>query len=735
VPEISLHAEGGLMRLAAENSGGTIRLLRRLAVLTLLIPVLFFTAAAWKDRSAILQTAESDGIKIIALLQEQAENLFVGHQIILDMIVDRVSGLDWETVQSRPDMLHDLEVMDRRLDGASEIVLVDSSRVVRATTVHSDTVRSNSGEALPGADPRCFLALRANEIKSCISQPYPVAGHHWFSLSRRLEKDGMFNGTVQVAVSADYIVGLWAAATPSASDIVTMFESDGTVLAQSGPQSLSGPSLPGLGKFLIEKIGHSQKGTITAPTFDGDADRITVFAKVDDEPVYIGISLHKGAILGTWYTNLVVYGLVAVSATAGIVLAFGVALRRAHSERHAVRLWQAEIEERLQAQEQLRQSQKMEGLGKLTGGIAHDFNNLLTVIVGNVGLAKRLIPGGAASDFLASALKAGESAVQLTARLLAFARKQVLEPGAVDLSRLVEGMSDLLLRTLGPDVSLRVCVEPGLWPALVDPNQIELIVLNLAINARDAMPNGGTLIISASNNEANLDAPPGLATGQYVVLTVSDTGTGMDPATLARATEPFFSTKEVGKGTGLGLSMMQAVVTQSGGATRLRSQTGCGTQIEMWLPRARTLPREVVFPPVEDHWQDHGAILVCDDEPAVLLFVARALETKGYQVLSATTGRAAVAMLEQNASIRLLVVDFAMREMNGVAVIKELRERRPELPVLMMTGSADPEAIRDDLPDVAMLLKPFDHTVLTRKVVEMLQAAESKVADRLVTQG
>jgi signal transduction histidine kinase len=715
----------GSLHLFQKDSSDTVRVLRRLTLLVLLIPVLFFAAAAWKDRSGILKNAESDGVKIVALLHEQAENLFTGHQIILDMIVGRVSGLDWDTIEARTDLLRELEVMDMRLDGASEILLVDASGKVRATTIHT-----KPNELLPAADRRCFLVLSRNEADRCISQPYadPLPGHYLFSLSQRLTKDGVFSGIAQVAISADYIVDLWASVTPNSSDIVTMFKSDGTVLAQSGLQSPVGPSRPDLGKFLMEKIGENDKGVIKGPLFDGGVDRITVYEKVRDEPVYIGLSLDRHAILEAWYNNLAVYGLVAASAAAGIVLAFGVALRRAQSERRAVGLWRAEIEERMKAEDQLRQSQKMEGLGKLTGGIAHDFNNLLTVIVGSLGLMKRLVPEGKAQQYLQTALKAGDSAVQLTTRLLAFARKQVLEPRAVDLPRLVEGMENLLLRTLGPDVKLLVSGDTGVWPALVDPNQIELIILNLSINARDAMPKGGTLTISASNGESGPGAPHDLAPGQYVVLTVSDTGTGMDAAVLARATEPFFSTKDVGKGTGLGLSMMQGVVTQSGGATRLLSQPGRGTQIEMWLPRARTLPDELVIQAVQDQWQDCGAILVCDDDLAVLQFVCHALEIKGYQVFSATSGRAAVGILEKNKSIRLLVVDFTMPEMNGGAVINELRKSRPDLPVLLMTGSADPEAIRDDLPNVAMLLKPFDHEVLTQRVAVILEAAGRGVA-------
>jgi signal transduction histidine kinase len=711
-----------------QNSGDTIRLLRRLTFLVLLIPLLFFAAAAWKDRSAILKAAESDGTKIVALLREQAGNLFEGHQLILDMIVNRVIGLDWETVQAHHDLLHELEIMDRRLDGASEILLADAAGKIRATSIHSEPY-----ELLPAVDRRCFMVLSRNDTGSCISQPYsdPSAGHYLFSLSQRLVRNGVFDGVAQVAISADYIVDLWTSATPSPSDIVTMFNTDGIVLAQSGPQSPAGPSRPDLGKLLIGAISQSDSGIIRASLLDDGVNRITVYAKVANQPVYIALSLDKGAILKTWYSNLTVYGLVAASATLGIMIAFGVALRRAESERHAVGSWQAEVEERLKTQDQLRQSQKMEGLGKLTGGIAHDFNNLLTVILGNLGMLKGVVPAGKPRQHLQNAIDASQRAVQLTARLLAFARKQILEPKPVDLPQLIDGMEHLLLRTLGTDIRLRVSSAPGLWPAMIDPNQIELIILNLAINARDAMPQGGTLAIATSNGEFGPGAPPDLTPGQYVVLIVSDTGAGMDAATLARATEPFFSTKEVGKGTGLGLSMMQGVVIQSGGATRLRSQPGCGTQIEMWLPRARTLPKELMVHAVPDQSPGYaGTVLVCDDDPAVLQFVSEALETECCQVISVNNGRAAISMMEINRSIDLVVVDYTMPEMNGVAVIKAVRETHPAIPMLLMTGNADPETIQNEIPDVPMILKPFDRDVLTQRVGELLRAARKASLSR-----
>src|SRR3978361_1418444 len=248
------------MRLMGDT--GTVCVLQRLTVIGLLLPFLLFAGAAWNDRDTLLQGTEKDSIKIVALFREQVGNLFSGHELLLDLTVARVRSLDWGTIRSSKDLLDEIEVVDRLLDGVSEILLVDADGRMGATTI---PVRAN--EPPPAADPQCFMALSRNESQSCISQPHtnPESGHFLFSLSQRLEKDGLFNGTVQVAVSADYLVGLWAAATSNESDIVTMFSADGTVLAQTLPKSQALAGLPDVGKTLISQIDGRETGTINAP--------------------------------------------------------------------------------------------------------------------------------------------------------------------------------------------------------------------------------------------------------------------------------------------------------------------------------------------------------------------------------------------------------------------------------------------------------------------------------------
>jgi CheY-like chemotaxis protein len=405
-------------------------------------------------------------------------------------------------------------------------------------------------------------------------------------------------------------------------------------------------------------------------------------------------------------------------------MAAGQALRRAKRERRAVALWQSEVRQRETAQAQLIQSQKMESIGQLTGGVAHDFNNLLTSVIGNIDMAQVAVRDERVRRLLLAAQHAAESAATLTQRLLAFARKQLLQPLPVDLRQLVAEMQDMLGRTLGAAVQLAVAADDRLWPALVDRHQIELAILNLAINARDAMPRGGTLTITLANETVTPGSPDDLRVGDYVVLRVADTGIGMDEATLARAVEPFFTTKDVGKGTGLGLSMVHGIAVQSGGAMRIRSRLGRGTTVEIWLPRSLESADEAGRAAIRPLERGDATILVCDDNQSVREFASEALEDSGYHVIAAENGQSALAVIENEATpLDLLLVDFAMPGINGVDVAQRTRQRRPNLPILLITGNAEQAAVRSEAEGVPLLTKPFKQAQLVSRVADLLKSA------------
>ena len=358
------------------------------------------------------------------------------------------------------------------------------------------------------------------------------------------------------------------------------------------------------------------------------------------------------------------------------------------------------------AQEALRQSQKMEAMGSLTGGVAHDFNNLLTPIVGSLDMLQRKGLGSEREQrLIAAAAQAAERAKVLVQRLLAFARRQPLQPVAVDVGKLVSGMADLVASTTGPQIKVVVDIATDLPSATADPNQIEMALLNLAVNARDAMPDGGTLRISASEGQAEAGEPAGLRSGRYIRISVADTGIGMDEATLVRAVEPFFSTKGVGKGTGLGLSMVHGLAAQLGGALTISSQRGLGTNIELWLPQTDDEPEQTVFvPEIAPPQKASETALLVDDEDVVRLSTADMLLDLGYRVVEAASAEVALRLIDEGLSVDLLVTDHLMPGMTGTDLARIVRARLPQAPVLIISGYAEVDGVAADLP---RLTTPF----------------------------
>lgn len=391
---------------------------------------------------------------------------------------------------------------------------------------------------------------------------------------------------------------------------------------------------------------------------------------------------------------------------------------------------EAEVREREQAQAFLQQAQKMEVIGQLTGGVAHDFNNLLTAIIGNLELARRRsLADATITRLLTNAMRAADRGAALTQRMLAFGRRQYLSLQPIATAELLTGMQDLLAPTIDVKIKVRLDLAADLWWIMGDRNQVELVVLNLAINARDAMPGGGSLVIAARNYTLLPSRTPhlaGLAPGEYVELTLSDTGSGMDEATLARVMEPFFTTKPVGKGSGLGLSMAQGVAAQSGGGLTIDSAPGVGTTVHVWLPRAASKPAVLADSPIGD---DHGnvgnaragaVILVVEDDPEVGDFAEQCLVDEGFVVIRAENGQLALAVIEQASRIDLMVADLAMPGMNGLQLAARTRELLPRLPILLATGYADADTFDGGQAKLPILEKPFKAHQLIAAVTGLL---------------
>ncbi len=377
-----------------------------------------------------------------------------------------------------------------------------------------------------------------------------------------------------------------------------------------------------------------------------------------------------------------------------------------------------EARQREQAQTALLQAQKIETMGQLVGGVAHDFNNLLMAVIGNLDvLARRIGDDPRQIRLINGAIEGAKRGATLTQRLLAFARKQELEARSTDVLALVEDMRDLVQRSVGPLIEVRVVSEGPLPAIIVDPNQLEMALLNLAVNARDAMPDGGTLTIGLSRHQITKEEA-GLGAGTYVCLMVQDTGFGMDEETLTKAIEPFFSTKGIGKGTGLGLSMVHGLADQSGGVFRLESTVGVGTRAHLWLPASKG-PASVAFadePP--ERLSAPATILLVDDDPLIAASTQALLEDLGHRVFEAHSAKEALELFEGGLEPDLVITDHAMPGMTGTDLAVVLRARDPALPILLATGYAE---LKGAPPiDLPRLSKPYNQARLSTEIARLL---------------
>lgn len=391
---------------------------------------------------------------------------------------------------------------------------------------------------------------------------------------------------------------------------------------------------------------------------------------------------------------------------------------------------QQEIALREASEERARHLQKMEAVGQLTGGIAHDFNNLLTVILGSLELMqRRLARGDLNIQHLAATASGGaQRAATLTAQLLAFARRQPLDPKPINPNKLISGIGSLIRSTAGEAIEIETVLAAGLWRTNIDANQLENAIINLAANARDAMPEGGKLTIETANaclDEAYAASEPGMLPGQYVAICVTDTGRGMSPENARRAFDPFFTTKEHGRGTGLGLSQVFGFVNQSGGHVKIYSELGQGSSVKIYLPRhfGAEAQKAAAQETAEEDLRGTGTILVAEDEEAVRSFSRQALEELEYRVLEASDGPEALKILEEHSEIALLLTDIVMPGMTGNRLAEKARAMRPGLRVLYMTGYSRNAVIHNGTldPRVSLITKPFTVEQLARKLKSVLE--------------
>jgi len=702
------------------------RPIRILLTASVIIPILLFIATAWISYNQHQAEALDRIQRNLGIIHEHAAKVFETFELT-ERYLEQFFG------NATDDDLRANEA----IYSANLRLMVDALPQLRDLwIVDRDGVPILSGTVFPMpklnvSDRDYFTAHRDRRVQdyyvSEILQSR-VEDARFFSISRARTAKGQFNGVIVLSASPEYFTSFYKTLPPPA--ISLLLREDGAVLSRFPERPELPDRLPDTAPFLETIKSSPNMGIVDAASSLDGQDRLFVYRRLDPLPLYVATGISRDVIVQAWLRNMAGYLVFGIPAML-VMIGLGVIVL------NRTRRLEMEILRRETTEQALRQAQKMEAVGRLSGGVAHDFNNMLTVILGNIDMALNRL--GPDSERVQRALEASRQASQraatLVQRLLAFSRQHPQEVRAVEVNRLVQNMSELLRRTLGETVVIETVLAGGLWRVEVDPNQLENALINLAVNARDAMPEGGKLTIETSN--AYLDESYTVAVGddlphgQYVMVAVSDTGTGMTREVMEKAFEPFFTTKSAGMGTGLGLSMVYGFAKQSSGHVKIYSEPGEGTTIKLYFPRPaehREVPSwsgEEQAPTMPDGASSNSreTILLVEDDADVNRFSCEVLREQGYRVISAGDGPTALEKLEAEPTIQLLFTDVVLpARMNGRQLADEVLRRRPDIKVLFATGYTRNAIIHQGRldADVELLTKPFTADALCRKVRQIL---------------
>ena len=640
-------------------------------------------------------------------------------------------------------------MLGRRIEGIRQVLDVSVYDVAGGIVASSRP----AGQRRPlSAAGRTLLAFHTtNPTRDLqISEPLRDGGGPWTTLlSRRIDNaDGGFRGIAVAQLNLAYFEDFYKAVELSENGAIVLHRRDGLVLARyPHSEKIIGTTFAELPPFKQILINGVMAGTVLMDSPVDGSRRVLAIRALKLFPLAVNVSVDERSILAPFRQQaeiLIAAAVVGCLLIGALLLLLARASRRVETlvgefraakdaalSANAALLVQMQQRERAEAA--MRQAQRIEAVGQLTGGVAHDFNNLLTVVLGNLDLlqhTERLDP--AAAERLERMRHAAERGAILVDQLLAFARRQPLAPRAVELNGVIDGMSGLLQSAIGNNIRIETRRGQDLWPAMIDPTQIELVILNLAINGRDAMPKGGTLTIETANiampapPDDGSAAPGAPAAGDYIMVRVGDTGTGMTAETLAKAFEPFFTTKGPGHGSGLGLSQVFGLARQSGGGVQIDSTLGQGTSVRVYIPRAAALAVPTPDPAQGEFTGGSNAtILLVDDDEAVRSTTCMILETMGYTIVAADSGPGAIAVLDSDLAIDLLLTDVAMPGMNGPQLARLARTMRPALPIVFFSGYADPDAVAGDIIRQRIVRKPFRAAELSAQIEIALAEARA----------
>lgn len=700
-----------------------LRLLKTMLVASIVIPVAIFSYAGWINYQNALTRADEELAGSLNILSQHASGIFQSVDLTFAAVDAIVGDLTDEQIKASDQALHQqLGKLEKSVKAIDAILVADRNG---HTIVSSAVFPIPTGPDV--ADRDYFQAQVERDAGTYVSATSRsrVRQEDFFGVSRRRSvRDGQFNGIIMISITPKVFAEFYRQLAGDTAASFTLSKSDGAILARYPMPAGDVTHFRPDSGFMLSVVDHPEGGFVTTSYSVDDLQRRFAYLKIGYADLYLSDGLPIDSILYGWMRTMASHLVFGIPATLVLFTLVLLAMR-------GTRALYAEAERRDMAEQALRQSQKMEAVGQLTGGVAHDFNNLLTIIIGNLGIAKRGVVEARAERALNNALVGAERAAQLTQRLLAFSRRQPLNPRVLDINKLIVAISDLLTRTLGENIELETISGAGLWNVEVDASEMESTLLNLALNARDAMPTGGKLTIETSN--AYLDDEycrehEGILPGQYILVAITDSGAGMSAETIDRAFEPFFTTKEAGKGTGLGLSQVYGFMKQSGGHVKIYSESGEGTTIKLYLPRREG--NELVISGDDDLNSERGGgetILIVEDDDGVRQYASEILRDLNYQIIEAKDSATALRLLDADKKFDLLLTDVVLPGKNGRELANEVERRRPGTKIIFMTGYSRNAIVHHGRldPGIELIPKPLTERVLARKIRQVLDRPSS----------
>jgi len=695
----------------------------RLRVVAVAVPVTLLIVATWYDHMVVATRADEIAHAISSTLAEHASKVMDTGDLVLARVLDRVRGMDWATIGTSSEAHEFLDRLVEELPQVESVFLVDPEGRASASSRGFPTPRYDASAR------EYFTAAKSGWTGLFVSAPFRSrsTGAIGFTLSRARLRDGAFDGIAGVTFSVSYFDSVWQDVLRRDGSSAFLIRDDGTVLlgypppADATPQHADG--------LLVDQIRRGGDGR----PFEGRSaldgrSKIVAVSRVQGEPLFAAYEADTWTALAGWRVHAATFAMFATIGVLALLWSAHTTLRHAERERESMRQLVVEAERRREAEAMLNQSRRLDALGRVASSVAHDFNNLLTIVLNTLQIMSKTVTDAQQHRLIATATQASERGARLTSQMLTFARRRDGEVEPLDVNALIAGLGELIKGTAGPLVRVRYDLAPALWPVQTDATQLEVALLNLISNARDAMPVGGAITCATRNVVAATTARPAiLPDGDYVMLAVSDTGTGMSEAVRATAFEPFFTTKGSGRGTGLGLAIVYRFATQAGGIATIDSTPGHGSTVSLYLPRANRVAPDPAARSGEPDLPERLHVLIVDDEAPIRALLRELLTAHGHIAVAAEGGAEAIEILRSSEDIDVMLLDQTMPGLSGSETAAAARDLRPELPIIFMTGHVSLEAFLDWADRGAPILrKPFKAHDVFAVLASVRRAATEK---------